>query len=87
MLVGLIGHPLIDFIHYAKDIPFLAETSNILQFFLSKNFAQRIIGSVDNDGFGFLAKFRSQLLLYQNPIRGMVAFFFTFLIGNMTMNL
>ena len=59
MLVGLIGHPLIDFIHYAKDIPFLAETSNILQFFLSKNFAQRIIGSVDNDGFGFLAKFRS----------------------------
>jgi len=61
MLVRFIGHPFVNFIHYAQDIPLLTEVPNVLQFFLCENFAQRIIWSIDNDGFGILVKFGGQL--------------------------
>ena len=86
MLVRFIGHPFVNFIHYAQDIPLLTEVPNVLQFFLCENFTQRIIWSIDNDGFSILVKFGGQLFFQQCPIGRMATFFFIFLMKKSLMS-
>ena len=78
-MVGFVDHPFVDFVHYAQHVPFLTKASDVLQFFSSKHFPQRIVGRVDNDGFGVLIEFGRQFLFQQNPIRGMAGTFLVFL--------
>ena len=68
MFGRFVNHPLINFIADHKSIPFFREISYELQFIKSKDFAYRIVRSIDNDSFRLLIKKTGQFFFVKHPI-------------------